>query len=444
VAFYTIAHLLLGKDNFSGTKPSPLGISANQLTDEVFSYIFGHDIPPPVKSGISHDNLTLLRTEFTTFYPVKLRVSGKDLIPNHLVFWIYNHVALFPKKFWPTGVKGNGWLLLNGDKMAKRAGNFITIEDGISRYGADGMRFALAEAGDTLDDPNFTTENADNAILRIHTFLEWAKEMVSLPDTPPAPFGWEEKVLVAKIGNAISECTKAYNALHFREVCVHCYDLLSARDFYRNFVKAKNKPIHKPLIVRFVRVFVQLMAPISSHTSEHMWKHLLGESRTIFDSKWPTCTDLEPEAGSTLLREGFYIQQCIASWRSKVTGTKAMIQVANSYLPWMVEARKIVQTLFTEKAGQFPEMSEVSKAVSANSVTSPHTKKAISLCANIKADFSVRGDIALSVPPVLPEKSLLEHAIPFIESSLGITVVEIVVVENSATTTPGNPALLFQ
>lgn len=60
-------------------------------------------------------------------YPVDLRVSGKDLIPNHLIFWIYNHTAIFPPSHWPRSVRANGHLLLNKEKMSKRTGNFITL-----------------------------------------------------------------------------------------------------------------------------------------------------------------------------------------------------------------------------------------------------------------------------------------------------------------------------
>ena len=35
MAYYTLAHLLQGEDNLDGLKPSPLGITPSQLTDEV-------------------------------------------------------------------------------------------------------------------------------------------------------------------------------------------------------------------------------------------------------------------------------------------------------------------------------------------------------------------------------------------------------------------------
>ena len=34
------------------------------------------------------------------FYPLDLRVSGKDLIRNHLTYFIYNHTAIFPQELY--------------------------------------------------------------------------------------------------------------------------------------------------------------------------------------------------------------------------------------------------------------------------------------------------------------------------------------------------------
>ena len=37
-----------------------------------------------------------MRNEFQFWYPLDLRVSGKDLVPNHLTYFMYNHVAMWP------------------------------------------------------------------------------------------------------------------------------------------------------------------------------------------------------------------------------------------------------------------------------------------------------------------------------------------------------------
>ncbi|VDK52382.1 unnamed protein product [Dibothriocephalus latus] len=65
------------------------------------------------------DSLRRLRREFLYWYPVDLHVSGKDLLSNHLTYYLYNHVAMWPKepKMWPVGVRANGLLLLNSEKV---------------------------------------------------------------------------------------------------------------------------------------------------------------------------------------------------------------------------------------------------------------------------------------------------------------------------------------
>jgi leucyl-tRNA synthetase len=98
---------------------SPNGIKPEQVTDAVWDYVFGHEEDIKKTSEISEINEVILkkmRREFEFFYPVDLRTSGKDLIPNHLTFYLYNHVAIFPERFWPRGIRANGHLLLNSQK----------------------------------------------------------------------------------------------------------------------------------------------------------------------------------------------------------------------------------------------------------------------------------------------------------------------------------------
>ena len=56
---------------------------------------------------------------------------------------------------WPRAIRANGHILLNNEKMSKHTGNFMTLSDAVDRFSADGMRLALASAGDTLEDANF-------------------------------------------------------------------------------------------------------------------------------------------------------------------------------------------------------------------------------------------------------------------------------------------------
>ena len=46
-----------------------------------------------------------------------------------------------------------------------------------------GMRFTLADSGDTIEDANFVEVMADAGILRLYAYLEWVKEMIAAKDS---------------------------------------------------------------------------------------------------------------------------------------------------------------------------------------------------------------------------------------------------------------------
>ena len=160
---------------WDGKTMGHLGVKAEMLTDDVWEYILGSGPKPPTDGpdAISTAQIDTLKHSFNYFYPLDLRSSGKDLIPNHLTFALYNHAALFPEKHWPRSMRANGHLMINGKKMSKSTGNSLTLKEGVDKFGADATRIALADAGDGIEDANFDEKVANAAILRMHTLIEW-------------------------------------------------------------------------------------------------------------------------------------------------------------------------------------------------------------------------------------------------------------------------------
>ncbi|CAE7736638.1 leuS, partial [Symbiodinium sp. KB8] len=118
MAYYTVAHKLQGGD-MTGATVGPAGISADKLTDEVWSYIFlGAEYP--AACGIPEATLAELRAEFEFWYPLDLRVSGKDLIQNHLTMSLYNHSAVWEGRAdrMPQSFFTNGHVQVDGQKMS--------------------------------------------------------------------------------------------------------------------------------------------------------------------------------------------------------------------------------------------------------------------------------------------------------------------------------------
>ena len=46
-----------------------------------------------------------------------------------------------------------------------------------------GMRLALADAGDSIEDANFDEQNTEAQLLRLYNFVEWVKEVLNIAST---------------------------------------------------------------------------------------------------------------------------------------------------------------------------------------------------------------------------------------------------------------------
>jgi hypothetical protein len=101
MAYYTVAHLLQGGGmNYAG-KPGLGGpcrlqaVTPDVMTHQAWDYVFLLSDACPAAQGPVRDALDSMRREFAYWYPVDLRVSGKDLIQNHLTMALYNHAAVW-------------------------------------------------------------------------------------------------------------------------------------------------------------------------------------------------------------------------------------------------------------------------------------------------------------------------------------------------------------
>jgi leucyl-tRNA synthetase len=70
--------------------------------------------------------------------------------------------------------------MLNGKKMSKSSGNFLTLRNSVNKFGADATRLALADAGDGIEDANFDEMSANATILRLHTLIDWSEVRIPL------------------------------------------------------------------------------------------------------------------------------------------------------------------------------------------------------------------------------------------------------------------------
>ncbi|CAG5126753.1 unnamed protein product, partial [Candidula unifasciata] len=278
MAYYTVNHLLQGR--WDGSLAGSANIRPEQLTPEVWDYIFYKLKPYPGSCGIPKAILDKLRHEFEYWYPVDVRMSGKDLIPNHLTYFIYCHTAMWPddSSKWPRGVRANGHLLINSEKMSKSTGNFCTLEEAINKFSADGMRLSLADAGDHIEDANFVEKMAEAGLLRLYSLLEWVREMIASKDTlragPENSYTFNDRVFVSEMNKSIAETKSNYQEYLFRAALrTGFFEFQAKRDRYR---EVETNGMHRDLVFRFIETQALLLAPICPHLTEYIWE-LLGK-----------------------------------------------------------------------------------------------------------------------------------------------------------------------
>ncbi|MDI1492777.1 MAG: cytosolic leucyl tRNA synthetase [Ramalina farinacea] len=303
MAYYTISYLL--HSDLFGKEPGELSIKPSQMTDEVWDYIFCRTTLTSElssSSGISKEDLERMRAEFEYWYPLDMNSSGKDLIPNHLTFFLYIHCALFPPEYWPRSVRANGHLLLNGDKMSKSTGNFLTLSDAVKKYGADACRIALADAdnpphvhpqrmvrGSPLPPGLPPIANAANTNLR--------------PADAPSDTNFWDLLFTNDLRHLVHESHTHYSGLNFKAALKSClYDFTSARDFYREATTAAGIGMHAGLVRKYIELQALVLTPIAPHWCDHIWQSVLRHGTTIQNALWPTATPL-PNPSLSAARE---------------------------------------------------------------------------------------------------------------------------------------------
>ena len=283
MAYYTIANYL--HEDIYGLKPKN-GILPEMLTEEVFDYIFLGKELDFSKTKIPEKVLKEIRNSFTYWYPMDLRCSGKDLIGNHLTMSLYNHAVVWDKNpdYMTRGYFCNGYILVDGEKMAKSKGNFLTVNDLIDNYGCDASRITLADCGDTLDDANFLREISNLSVNRLYSFENFVKILVNevwnkIPDfkitDPDGEIkldGLFDKIFDNNINYLISQATQAYEEMKYKNVLKYAfYEMINAKDQYILFNADDYTKLNPTLMVRFLKIFFILNNPIIPHFSEYMY-----------------------------------------------------------------------------------------------------------------------------------------------------------------------------
>jgi leucyl-tRNA synthetase len=276
MAYYTIAKYVNNKE-----------ITAENVSDAFFDYIFlnkGNAESISSQCKITLDLLEKVKREFQYFYPVNARHSGRDLVPNHLTFFIFNHIAIFPREYWPEEIVVNGSVLMDGKKMSKSEGNIIPLRDAIRNHGADSIRLTILISAELLQDADFNQEAVKGIKNKLENMLE---ECSKYKSSNNAKLEQEDKWIKSKTEQLVLKTTASIQKMRLREA-LHfiLYEFESDLQWYMKRALAKKRNDFTEILHDIFSTRISMMSPFAPYASEEMWSRL-GNTGIVSKSSWP-------------------------------------------------------------------------------------------------------------------------------------------------------------
>jgi leucyl-tRNA synthetase len=307
-------------------------ITPAQLTDEVCDYLFlgkGKPVEVARKTGITVEVLEEMRQEFTYFYPLDSRHSGRDLVPNHLTFLIFNHTAIFPEKLWPRQIVTNGSVTMQGAKMSKSFGNIIPLIEGIDKFGADPLRMGILATAELLQDADFSPTLAGSMRDKLERFYRFGETVArnGNPKISKQSLNLPDRWLLSRLQEHIQMATEAMDKLAVRKA-IHSamYELDQDVQWYMRRITSstrgsKSNEAVNYVLRRIIDAQVRMLAPVTPHICEELWEKLDGKG-FISQAAWPSAdlAKIDPHAEESEALVAATLQD--TSGITKATGMK--------------------------------------------------------------------------------------------------------------------------
>jgi leucyl-tRNA synthetase len=319
-------------------------IGPDNLTVEVLDYILmGKGNPANVAKAAktTEKRLREIRAEFSYWYPVDLRNSAKELIPNHLTFFAFHHAALFPEKEWPRGFGINGMIQIEGKKMSKTMGNFVTWRAALDKYGADGFRLGLALTADGMDDADWRDRAAQDAKEKVESIIPFVKKCMKSGANREADEldSW----LISRIHGRIESATEALEQMKIRRASATIF--LDVWNDIRYYIRRTKNP-RKQTLSEVFGAWVRMMSPVAPFMAEDL-NHELGGKGLVSQADWPSPKDFplreEAELAEAVLTR---VIDDARNVMKVVKGPRSMLNVyvcsdsARSYFMELASAKK--------------------------------------------------------------------------------------------------------
>jgi leucyl-tRNA synthetase len=288
-------------------------IQPAQLTTDVFNYIFlgvGKAAGISRKTSLETKLLEQMHDEFMYFYPLDSRHSGRELIPNHLTFMIFNHTAIFPEKLWPRQIVANGHVMMEGAKMSKSFGNIIPLREALTKFGADPVRLSVLSTAELMQDADFSPTIARSMRDRLMRLYRFASELVKTrrKKVKEESLTAIDRWMLSRLQEHVKKTTEAMDRLAVRKA-IHgiLYELDQDFQWYQRRAsdgKGDRKAATAYVFGEVLDAQTRMLAPVAPHMCEELWE-MTGRKGFVSLASWPepdgAKMDIVAEENETLI-----------------------------------------------------------------------------------------------------------------------------------------------
>src|SRR5690348_11256472 len=205
--------------------------------------------------------------------PVTSYIGGNEHAVLHLLYSRFVTMVLkdaghidFDEPF--TRFRAHGLIVREGAKMSKSKGNVVNPDEYIDTWGADAFRTYLMFLGPYEEGGDFR----DKGISGVKRFLDRLWKSVHEADRSASA----DPEVRRKLHQTIRKVTEDIPKLSYNTA-------IAAMMEYMNAMRAGERTPR----LEEVKPLVQLVSPFAPHIAEELWS-VLGETKSVFDSGWPT------------------------------------------------------------------------------------------------------------------------------------------------------------
>jgi leucyl-tRNA synthetase len=444
-AYLAVAH------DLRGVPPAAMG-------DAAWDYVMRGDGTAEAvcaATGLPTDVARRLRATFGRVYPPDLYVSGADGT-NDVAMALLNAVAV-----WETGgdcaatalprrVVCHGKLLVDGERMTRSPGSLMQLGDAIDAFGADGVRLALADAGDGTKEANVVRDVGSGFVLKLAALVDAAAALhAALPAMRTGAATLFDRIFADAVNGCVRGAAAAFDAMRYRDALrLVLFDLQAAQQAYAR--RCGGRALHRAAAAPYLEATALLLAPLAPHAAEHLWLRVLARPQPLAGAAFPVPTeDCVPE----LRLANVLVERVVRDVRAFVRKTVKIPQqaihivvfVATAYAPWQIGALGALRVARDSFDGVPLPRSAAASIVRGRPAWLGGTGAKVAVAFMVQAMDAadapaLSADVALRPAPPIDGLAIVAEAAAFIAAEAECASV-IVVADDSHDATPARPRI---